>query len=513
MRERITFIQKLGDSLEPSALKVTGSGISGPEVRAVREDRLTLALDELPTELHTLLKGVHELHIRWVSPIAFETVSPLLARLPPGLHLFYTPGRTSDTTTSDNLCPALVKTFGNIACLTPAESFTALQNDRFSHSTTFQYFQPLESLSHFFSYAKGQLCPASDSSCATRLDSLTQASSLDVSYDTISHTLKITALWPYQRQAIQATARSQIRTEVGVLSSEIPPSIEPHELGISGLLTVLGQDSKPSATMFTFPSRHRDAQSGFSTKFLEPTGLHPTLQIQLDSNRPPSDDSYCSAHAYFTLPRGVFADKYQLADDLFLASKNLTALRYISQPVDLEAPEYVMKQWGSAVLLELSPPPSSEKAQPWTAEIPLHLRYLSPAQGGYANIEVPYPAVFWACAAEEGTLFPNNPFERVNLGYDGLFGPRTVFWHVDPHPQQQQQQQQQQEQKGSVVRATNTIRVPVLDLDKAQWVNVVTAITVLLGFGWVAWKLFSVYSRSGHQRVVSSEPNKDKKWQ
>jgi hypothetical protein len=98
MRERITFIQKLGDSIESSALQVSGSQVSGPEVQAVREDRLTVALDELPTELYSLLKGSHELHIRWVSPVAYHTVSPLLARLPPGFHLFFTPGKGVDAT-------------------------------------------------------------------------------------------------------------------------------------------------------------------------------------------------------------------------------------------------------------------------------------------------------------------------------------------------------------------------------------------------------------------------------
>lgn len=379
---------------------------------------------------------------------------------------------------------ALQTVFGNIGCSTPAESFTSLPSDRFSHSTAFQYYQPLEDLSSFITYAKARLCSPADSSCLGRVARLAEASSLDVSYDTISHALKVTALWPYQQRSVHATSRDGVRTEVGVLSDERTPTMEAYELGISGLLTVLGQDTKPSVTMFSFPSRHRDAGSGFSAEFLTPTGLHPTLQLWLTSDKPPAEDAYCSPHAYFTLPRNIFVDKYQLSDDLFLASKNLTALRYISQPVDLEAPEYVMKLWGSSVLVELSPP-TDGKGEPWTAEIPMHLRYLVPSYGGYKSIQVPYPAVFWACAAAEGTKFPNNPFERVNLGYDGLFGPRTVFWHVEPRPQ------------GSS-RVTSSITVPVLDLDKAKWVNVGTAAAVLLGFAWVAWKLLSVYLASGY---------------
>lgn len=95
MRERITFIQKLGDSLEPSAVTVDSrSGtINGPEIRAVREDRLTLTLPELPHELQILVAGARDLHIRWVSSDAYGVVSPLLARLPPGFHLFYAPAQ------------------------------------------------------------------------------------------------------------------------------------------------------------------------------------------------------------------------------------------------------------------------------------------------------------------------------------------------------------------------------------------------------------------------------------
>jgi hypothetical protein len=322
-----------------------------------------------------------------------------------------------------------------------------------------------------------------------------------VSYDTIAHALRITAMWPYQDQELHVTSPEGRRTEVGIMSEDKPPNLEAHEIGISGLLTVLGENSAASPTLFSIPSRHRHAATSFSTKFLSPTGLHPTVQISLDSSIPPEGDAYCSPHAYFTLPRDIFPDKYQLADNLFLASKNLTALRYVSQPVDLEAPEYVMKLWGSALLLELSPPAASEPNQPWTAEIPLHLRYLSPLQGGYRDIEVPYPAVFWACVSEEGTKFPTNPFERVNLGYDGLFGPRTVFWHVDPVPDAQ----------GQLV---NKVTVPVLDLDKSAWVNFGTAAAVFLGFAWVIWKLSASFiGTSKHMPVKKSTAGQSKKRQ
>lgn len=464
----------------------------------IREDRLTFAVDELPKELKDVLKQTHELHIRWSSAEPYETVAPLLSRLPPGLHVFYTP-LDAQAAESEDICNLLHTAFGKLDCITPRVSFTAIEQGRFSHSSAYQYYQQLENpapLSTFSEYAKEKLCKVNDAACLDEMDDhLAAPAYIDISFDAISHALKVTAVSRYYEhddritRDMRVTSRPGHRTEVGILSEDKPPTLEPEEIGISGLLTVLEQDSKPSPVLFSFPSRHRHAEGEFTSKLLQPTGLHPTLQLSIASTKPPLEDAYCSPHAYYTLPRWIFPDRYQLSDDLFLASKNLTALRYVSQPVDLEAPEYAMKIWGSAMLLELSPP--AIDGQPWTVEVPLHLRYLTPAEEGYQHKQIPYPAVFWACNAEEGTKFPVNPFDRVNLGYDGLFGPRTVFWHVDPKP----------ETGGSL---SNDITIPVLDTAKAGWVNAGTAAVVMLGFAWVLWKLFGVYTQVASSTTAST---------
>ncbi|KAH9884449.1 PIG-X [Xylariomycetidae sp. FL2044] len=490
MRERITLFHRNGNAPDPGDLEIAGRSISGPELTALREHRVTLALEELPVELQNLLQDSHELHIRWESPQSYEPLGPWNSRVPPGLHLFYTPQK-AETANSRQLCHLLRTAFGVRDCESVAESFTRLPNDRFSHSTAYQYFQPLESLSNFSKYTEKYTCPSGDAECKEWAHDLERAASLDVAYDTISHVLKVTALWPEGRQTLDFSSHPDHRTEVGLLMPDDPPHLEPHELGVTGALTVLGEDTKPSPVLFSFPSRHQTAKSSFSSTFLRPWGLHPTLQLQLSSSRPPNEDATCSLHAYMTLPRTIFADEYQLGDQLFLSSKNLTALRYISQPVDLEAPDYAMKLWGSSILLELAPP-SPGADEPWTAEIPLHLRYLAPAESGYQNISIPSPVVFWACAAEEGTKFPNSPFDRVNLGYDGLFGPRTLFRHVQPRT----------EEGGTL---NHQIQVPVLDLAKSGWVNAGTTVVVLLGFTLVVWKLVSVYMASGYKR---SSPGK-----
>lgn len=374
------------------------------------------------------------------------------------------------------------------------DHFSKLPNDRFSHSTAFQAYFPLvlQDLDPFATHVTKVLCSISEKGCSD----VNEANALDLSYDTISHVLKVTMLWEVDKQPLNVAmaGSSTDRVEIGLLTPNYPEHLEEHDIGVAGLLAVLGEDKKPSPVMFSFPTRHKATTSSFTSKFISPPGIHPSLQLQISSSEPPMDSTFCSLHAYLTLPNGIFADKYQLEDKLFLDSKNLTALRYISQPVDLEAPSYVMKSWGSSVLLELKPPTIE---QDFTAEIPLHLRYQLPQAGGDYQLQVPYPAVFWACAAEEGTKFPNNPFDRVNLGYDGLFGPRTLFWHVDPLPQ-----------SGNLFLK---VSVPVLDLDRSQSISTLTGIAVLLGFAWVTWKLLSVFGRVGYAQT--SKPSHEKKLQ
>lgn len=189
---------------------------------------------------------------------------------------------------------------------------------------------------------------------------------------------------------------------------------------------------------------------------------------------PPSES--CALHSYLTLPSTLFPDKYQLSSPLFLASKSLRSLRSVSGETDLEAPDWAIEKWGSAMLVELAPPDAKpgSKQGPWHADIPLHLRYIRPSVSGTAATEIPWPVVFWACRAEEGTKMSVNPFDRVNLGYDGLFGPKTMFYHLSPNS------------SGTLVE---TLSVPVLQTQRASWIEPGTVAVVLLGFCWVLWKL------------------------
>lgn len=351
----------------------------------------------------------------------------------------------------------------------------------------FQYYQPYDDLDPLIRGLEVTLCASTaDDECASRVRGLRSAVSLDVSYDSESEMLRLQALWPSDTHAVSARAGGH-STEVGVFTTD--PSVgQAYELGVGGILAATPDERKePSVHAFSVPSRHRRADASFSAEFLAPQGLHPTLQLAISSAAPPpeyQDQGECSPYAYLTLPRTIFADRYQLADDLFLASKNLSSLGFVSQPVDLEMPEYKTPTWGSTVLLELAPPETPPEG-PWTAEIPLHLRYMAPAEGGYSDAQVPYPAVFWACEAGGKADFAGNPWDRTALGYDAHFGPTTGFWHVEPRP------------AGEGADLMVMARVPVLATEKARWVEAGTAAAVLAGFAWVLFALFSAAEKSG----------------
>lgn len=91
MRQRTTFFHRNEDGIEPADLKITSDALTGPELTAIREDKITLGLHELPGELRELLGRSSELHLRWESPSRRDVTELWPARLSPGLHVFHTP--------------------------------------------------------------------------------------------------------------------------------------------------------------------------------------------------------------------------------------------------------------------------------------------------------------------------------------------------------------------------------------------------------------------------------------
>lgn len=328
------------------------------------------------------------------------------------------------------------------------------------------------------------------------------ATSIDISYaldpKTSQPALTLTAYWSPRNwvhttiSQLVPSSSTKERIEIGVFSNE-PPE-RPEEVKLAGYLTLLGEDSEPKATMFSFPSKHHAHDAAYGASWIEPTGLHPNLRLQIDKSTPPSRGENCRLYAHLTLPPAVFADRYQFTDSLYLASKNLSSLTWISSPVDLEAPVYAEAAKVSSLLLELAPPrPQNET---WTAEIPLHLRYLKPSKSGYAKAEIPSPMLFWGCEAED--MDARNPFARQGMVVEKLLPEKNVFYHLG---------------LADGESSYKTVTVPVLSTEYEKYIELGTSLVITLGFGWVMWKavqvLVGVGYGSGSEKAVTVEKEKE----
>lgn len=122
MRQRVTFFHHNEDAVDPESLRVSDNAVSGPDIKAVREDRFTLGLEELPVELQEVLGAAHELHLRWASPSSYTAIGPWSSRLSPGLHVFYTPQSAKTSSVSSNQPCSLLQKLGVTECSSPNAS-------------------------------------------------------------------------------------------------------------------------------------------------------------------------------------------------------------------------------------------------------------------------------------------------------------------------------------------------------------------------------------------------------
>ncbi|EME42799.1 hypothetical protein DOTSEDRAFT_173233 [Dothistroma septosporum NZE10] len=544
MRQRITYLLSNGTGVDPADITVGDTELTYAQAHnAAEERRITIGYSELPQEIQTILKDFHELHIRIASWQNYPAFSPAVSRISPGLHAFFTPLKQRDDTVEISLCANLQTLFGDtgskLKCSSASNSFSKppVLSERFASSSTWQFYHDPFDLMTMNTNLQKSLCDqvSAESSLGKVckiLSSTITAAYVDYDFDVISHAVTITILWPptsaHTDRHEKFGARkidSSDRLEVGIISPEQPPEDEPESLSMAGFLTVVGEDSKPAATMFSFPARHHPlpADSTYTVNFQNPTGLHPKLEITLPRTSTTPPKTSCALHAYWTLPSTLFIDKYQFTDPLSLQSQNLQSLRSISGSQDLEAPAWVISTWGSASLFELThPAPPAEKKpadehstheessqeeeeeqnQDWKITIPTHLRYLNATglsdSSSLTHLSIPWPVVYWACDAEEGLKMGTNPFDRVNIGYDGLFGPRTMFYHLTPDTRTDKQ------------ILVEKLRVPVLDPERveAKWVPVGTMVVVVLGFAWVLWQLIRPVGRREGKSVTAEKKEK-----
>ncbi|RAH65014.1 uncharacterized protein BO66DRAFT_443420 [Aspergillus aculeatinus CBS 121060] len=486
IKRRTTYLQDPATPFDPSQARLLPQALEIRNLHSAKQERWTVSVEELlggggaegwDAEVRELLgSGVERLSVRWASGDAAAgaggAVTPFASRVSGGLH----------------------------------KSFT-----RSSASSEYQFYSPLASLEGLVGFVREKVCTvagkegagAEAERCRRQARELLAADSVDLAYDAESRNLVVSAFWAdapggegWTEDLHAPAAGSKGKMEVGLLGAE--RTADPEEIKMGGLLGVVGEDEKLKPTLFSFASRHhalpRDAV--FSVGFPLPTGLHPTMTISLSPAALQPPDATCALHTYLTLPSYLFGDKYQLGteDLLFLDSHHLVKLHSVTGETDLEAPDWSVSQWGSNWLLEVATPPEDQSPEKWNVTIPLHLRYLAPSESGYRSVEVPWPVVFWACAASEESKMHFNPFDRVNLGWERLFAPQTIFYQVNPAAEQG--------------RLVEEISVPVLKengLFNSRTIEFGTVIAIVLGSLWVLWKLGAVMRSSGARTRVESQ--------
>lgn len=239
--------------------------------------------------------------------------------------------------------------------------------------------------------------------------------------------------------------------------------------------------------MFTFPARHHSSPATYSLTTSKPPGLHPKLQLSIAHTQPlkaPGDE--CTLNAYFTLPRGLFIDKYQLSptNPQLLESLNIKRILGVNGETDLEAPVWASKRWGSSLLVEVD---TARASNGLDMELPLHLRYLEPKHDStLSEVNFTMPAVFWACRSEEWSKMVSSPFDRLHLGWEHLFPEQTMYYHLSPSED-----------------AWKSVPVPVLDLQQAMLVKIGTVVVIVSGFLWVVWKTCAAFT--GGKKVGAGE--------
>lgn len=113
--------------------------------------------------------------------------------------------------------------------------------------------------------------------------------------------------------------------------------------------------------------------------------------------------------------------------------------------------------------------------------------------------------MFWACDATSETFkLKGNPFDRTGLGYDALFDEGTIFHHIEPVVATSVSGKQADTEG----RLALDVRVPVLDLEKAWYVESVTGLIVALGVIWVLWKSFGPLDTTGERSKKSEKVRK-----
>lgn len=464
MKQRTTYLVSDPSATHPDNFVLQPRSLHIKSIKAAREDRFTIKYGELSPEIKSFLKQCDQLHVRWSTSLPYQSVDPFGSRVPAGLHVFLTP----QPGPIPPICEVLSLAFGINDCNSFELSFIEIPGAR-------QFYSQLPSIKGFRAYVEDLMCSIEDKVCKDKVASLDSADYLDLKYDGVSQKLVINTYWSQPQESWSETItpiQQHKDIEVGVLGNDKTPIKENVALG--GFLHSIGEDENLDPVMFTFASRHFSFPSFYSLTTIQPTGMHPLLKFSITSPLNPPQKG-CALNTYFTLPRGLFVDKYQLSSSNpeLLKSLNIKRIRDVAGETDLEAPIWASELWGSSVVVEIDYNGRIENDR-LEVGLPLHLRYLEPQDNTTKSaIQFANPSLFWACPSQEWRAMADSPFDRVRLGWEHIFPEQTMYYHLSPSES-----------------AWKLVDVPVLSLQYAGTIKGGTLGFILGGLFWVLWKMF-----------------------
>lgn len=248
-------------------------------------------------------------------------------------------------------------------------------------------------------------------------------SALDINWSNgqvVIKTLNDQAVKEYQQE-------TGVKKEIGVFLIDDEISTK-DDLVLSGVrIELMGQEDYIHRTLFHIKPRIR--KIGESEVKLVSNGMHPKLQTNYEHKQDLDQDvdlESCQKYQYMTIPKEFFLDKYQIGNNQLVVNFG---------NLDLEKPSYLIKEWGTELLLQVP----NQLAN----EIEIHSRYQTPNNLGKTTISFNKPINFIACdlAKDEEYLLQNNPFDNklsIGANFDKLFTNKTVFYLFDqPHDQLQ----------------------------------------------------------------------------
>ncbi|KAI0463152.1 hypothetical protein LJB42_003171 [Komagataella kurtzmanii] len=257
-----------------------------------------------------------------------------------------------------------------------------------------------------------------------------------------------------------------IQTEVAILHlDEKLSTIENYALkGVRFQYpAVEGPPGKGLETLFQVIPRHRFLPDEISFKgTLGHVGMHPKLKLSgLENVKPPfiqEGESLCRLFYYTPLSKHSLIDRYMIQDQ----SENVNLVAGFGE-MNLEKPEWAVKNWGSEYLMEILNYKEGE------ALIPLHLRYGDVAKDTqYSEIDFELGDLFYACDSidiQEQAVLERNVFQKRSLGYERYFDNKTLFYHAKGHWQNN----------------SDVYEVPIGDSTYAKHIDIATLSLVGLG--------------------------------